>query len=410
MDFGALPPEINSARMYAGPGAGSMLAAAEGWAGLAADLQSTATAYQSVISRLTGPWQGPASASMAAAVAPYVTWLEATAAQAGLAATQARAAAGAHAAAFAMTVPPPVIAANRAQLAALVATNVLGQNTPAIMATEAHYVEMWAQDAVAMYGYAADSAAVTRTVTPFNPPPQTTNPAGPAGQAGAVARATATSAGAGTQTTLSQAMSAMPTTLQGLAAPATATSATSPSSALAGLTNTASGTTTTGSLIDPNSNFWNTISSSGAFNPGQVLDAVLPGLIVPPSGAAIPGISGGFGGLAPVAVPAAAGLGSGGWGLPGVAGLGGAGSAVSAGVGQAASVGPISVPPSWTAAAPPVTPVAATNIGGLGTMVQNGAPGVPGMPLGAMGPHSLANAAPRYGFRPAVVSRPPAAG
>ncbi len=31
MDFGALPPEINSARMYAGPGSGPMLAAASAW-------------------------------------------------------------------------------------------------------------------------------------------------------------------------------------------------------------------------------------------------------------------------------------------------------------------------------------------------------------------------------------------
>ena len=54
-----------------------------------------------------------------------------------------------------MTVPPPVIAANRAQLMALIATNFFGQNTPAIAATEAHYSEMWVQDATAMYGYAA---------------------------------------------------------------------------------------------------------------------------------------------------------------------------------------------------------------------------------------------------------------
>jgi len=45
---------------------------------------------------------------------------------------------------------PSQVAANRASLAALVATNVLGQNAPAIASTEAHYAEMWAQDVVAM--------------------------------------------------------------------------------------------------------------------------------------------------------------------------------------------------------------------------------------------------------------------
>ena len=115
MDFGALPPEINSARMYAGPGVGSMLAAAAAWDGLAADLHSAAASYGSVVSGLTGgSWRGPASTSMAAAVAPYLTWMSATAAQSEQAASQARAAAAAYEAAFAMTVPPAVIAANRA--------------------------------------------------------------------------------------------------------------------------------------------------------------------------------------------------------------------------------------------------------------------------------------------------------
>ena len=36
MDFGALPPEFNSARMYSGPGSASMMAAATAWNGLAA--------------------------------------------------------------------------------------------------------------------------------------------------------------------------------------------------------------------------------------------------------------------------------------------------------------------------------------------------------------------------------------
>ena len=38
-----------------------------------------------------------------------------------------------------------MIAANRSLLMTLIATNILGQNTPAIAATEAHYMEMWAE-------------------------------------------------------------------------------------------------------------------------------------------------------------------------------------------------------------------------------------------------------------------------
>ena len=166
MDFGALPPEINSGRMYGGPGAGPMMAAATAWNTLATELSSTAAGYESVITELTDEqWLGPASASMVAAVQPYVAWLEVTAGHAQHAAAQAMASAAAFETAFAAMVPPPVIAANRAQLATLVATNLLGMNTPAIMATEAHYAAMWAQDAAAMYGYAA-SSATAREVDP----------------------------------------------------------------------------------------------------------------------------------------------------------------------------------------------------------------------------------------------------
>ena len=59
----------------------------------------------------------------------------------------------------------------------MVATNILGQNTPAIATTEAHYAEMWAQDAAAMYGYAGSSAAAS-TLTPFAAPPATTTSSG----------------------------------------------------------------------------------------------------------------------------------------------------------------------------------------------------------------------------------------
>lgn len=190
MDFALLPPEVNSARMYTGPGAGSLLAAAGGWDSLAAELATTAEAYGSVLSGLAAlHWRGPAAESMAVTAAPYIGWLYTTAEKTQQTAIQARAAALAFEQAYAMTLPPPVVAANRIQLLALIATNFFGQNTAAIAATEAQYAEMWAQDAAAMYGYATASAAAA-LLTPFSPPRQTTNPAGLTAQAAAVSQAT----------------------------------------------------------------------------------------------------------------------------------------------------------------------------------------------------------------------------
>ena len=191
LDFGALPPEINSGRMYTGAGSGPLLAASAAWDVLAADLQSTAASYGSTIQSLAiGPWTGPSSIAMAAAAMPYVAWINATGAQAEQAASQAKIAAGAYETAFAATVPPPVIAANRALLAELVATNILGQNTPAIAATEAHYLEMWAQDAGAMYAYAGSSSTASQ-LTSFTEPPQTTNATAAAAQPAAASNSAA---------------------------------------------------------------------------------------------------------------------------------------------------------------------------------------------------------------------------
>ncbi|OMC56158.1 hypothetical protein A5747_08890 [Mycobacterium sp. IS-836] len=230
LDFGALPPEVNSGRMYVGAGAGPLLAAAAAWDELAAELQSTAASYGSTIEGLTvGPWTGPSSIAMAAAAAPYVAWMNATGAQAEQAATQAKLAAGAYETAFAATVPPPVIAANRALLAALIATNFLGQNTPAIAATEAHYMEMWAQDAAAMYAYAGASAAASQ-LTPFVQPPKTTNDTGGATQAAAVAQSSTVS-GSNTASQLSQLVTATPSALQSLATGNATTNATSTAAA-----------------------------------------------------------------------------------------------------------------------------------------------------------------------------------
>lgn len=368
MDFGALPPEINSGRMYAGPGPGSMLAAAAAWDGLAAELHSAATSYHTVVSELTnGPWLGPASASMAAAAATNVAWMTTTATQAEQTGAQAKAAAAAFEAAFAMTVPPPVVAANRSLLATLVATNFLGQNTPAIMATEADYMEMWAQDATAMYGYAGASAAAT-TMTPFTPPTQTTNPSGLFGQTAAVAQATGTPA-ASAQTTLSQLTSAVPAALQQLASPAASTS--SSTSGLSGILSelqTLEGPAQLlaiggGDVLIPP-------AASLGFTSGILVSAAAPAAL---AGSAASAAAPAAGALVSEATPLGSALGTGAGGL-GAAGWGS--GAVTAGMGKASLVGAVSVPQAW---APTTSPAAALPDSGLSAAPVSDAAGPRGL-------------------------------
>ncbi|HZU48021.1 MAG TPA: PPE family protein [Mycobacterium sp.] len=343
MDYGLLPPEINSARIYAGPGSGSLMAAATAWNALAAQLRATAASYSSVVSGLTAGWQGPSSASMAAAAAPYAAWLNTTAAQAEQTAAQVQAGAAAYETAFAATVPPPVIAANRSQLATLMATNVLGQNTPAIAATEAQYADMWAQDAAAMYGYAGQSAAATR-LTPFSSPPPTTNPGGGAGQAAAVAQASGT-APANAHSALSPLMSATPQALQSLAAPAAAdppAAAADPPS-LASFLSALNSSPLAQGLGDIE------FVTKGIRPVNDALLSTSLGLVASArtlNDSAVTGEAEIF-----ASIPSAGGL-AGGF-TSGANALGGA-SEVSAGVGRAGLVGALSVPPSWAAATPTV--------------------------------------------------------
>jgi PPE-repeat protein len=428
MDFGAFPPEFNSARIYAGPGSGPMLAAASAWDVLAAELGSAASTYSSMVTSLAeGSWLGPASAAMAAAATPYVDWMSTTATQAEETGYQARAAVAAFEAAFAMTVPPAEVAANRAQLAALVATNVLGQNTPAIAATEALYGEMWAQDAAAMYGYAGSSAAAS-TVTPFGSPPETTNAAGAASQAGTVAQATGTSSSAGVQSTLSQVVSSLPNALQGMAAPMStapvnpfAPGSNTATTGIAGFLNFLSGQSgsAVGSLL--NSAMGNGFLSGNWVNPASVSPAVTSAFadigFLAVAGQGIGGLNPAMltGATASSAMSAASHAGSV-VGSLGSSGIGG--SAVSAGMGRATLVGAMSVPHSWAAATPGTgSPVGAASAGlayapsaGVQEAGMAGVPGMPGMPMAGSGGRSFGFAAPRYGFRPTVVAHPPAAG
>jgi PPE-repeat protein len=415
-DFAALPPEINSGRMYAGPGSESMMVAATAWDGLAAELGTAASGYNSVIDDLTsGPWVGPTSAQMVSAVVPYVGWMSTAAAQAEEAASQARAAAAAFEAAFAMTVPPPVIVANRALLAALVATNFFGQNTPAIMATEAQYLEMWAQDAGAMYGYAASSATAS-VLTPYQSPPNTSTPDAVANQAAAVTQANATPAGNSGQTAASviSQLTSIPQVLQQLAL-----------QQLSGYTftnwpfsliqNQIKAFLTYG-FPSPTNN-WAGLAP-GQYNAArQALQAYF--------GVGIGNFGYGIGqqtfqGLGTTAgaagawfpTPQFAGLHLGGaFGVNAVSG--GNGGAVLASAGQAGKVGMLSVPANWTT---PTVQAQATLAAMEETPANAGAaPGtnalLRGMPMAGVGRRTAGYGyTNKYGFRYSVLTRPPSAG
>ena len=410
LDYGSLPPEINSGRIYSGPGSGPLMAAASAWDSVAAELGTAATGYSSVITELTGsPWLGPASRSMIAAVTPYVSWIGAAAAQAEQTASQARAAAAAFETAFTLTVPPPVIAANRVLLVTLVATNFFGQNSAAIAATEAQYMEMWAQDAAAMYGYAGSSAIATELSRFIDPPNTTTAGA-------AVAQATATPAGESAHTAtaaITQLIASVPQALQQLSAAATPAAITTQH----GLVwNTIEDFLTYG-LPTPTNN-WIGLSSSQY----TVWLKQTTGLAYFSNGMASFGMSigqqtfnGALGttagsGGAFIPSPQFAALGAGGWHWHA--------AGPTASLSSATKIGGLSVPQSWVGEAPTAGEQAAPKLvsanfagtpGGASPGGVNAA--LPGVPMaGGRGAQRAGNLGVRYGFRYSVLTRPPSAG
>ncbi|BBZ52598.1 putative PPE family protein PPE25 [Mycobacterium heidelbergense] len=392
------------------------MVAATAWDMLAAELGTAASGYSSVVDELTGgPWVGPSSAAMVSAVIPYVSWLGSAAGLAEESANQARAAAAAFEAAFAMTVPPPAIAANRLLLMTLVATNFFGQNTPAIMAAEAQYLEMWAQDAAAMYGYAASSAAASQ-LTRFISPPSTTTPDGESGQFAAVAQAAAEPAGNSGQATSSQLVSAaaVPQSLQQL--PSWIASRW-PWSAI----ETQIKQFLTYGLPTPANNWTGFVPQNYTTVIKQTLQAYF-GVGVGNFGWSMgQQLTYGPGG-------ATAGAGGAWYPTPQFAGLhlgavGGVGAgahtagAVSASAGQAGKVGMLSVPANWST---PTSEATVTLAAAEEAPAHAGAPGAPGapgnallrgMPAGAVGRRTAGYGyTTKYGFRHSVLTRPPSAG
>jgi len=235
----------------------------------------------------------------------------------------------------------------------LIATNILGQNTPAIAATEAHYMEMWAQDAGAMYGYAG-SAGSASVLTPFTEPPQTTNPAGAAQQSAAAAQA-GTSGASNIGTEITQFINSLPTALQNLAN-GLVQSPTTSGNLLSGLSLPQLFSATLPPGLSTDLTNWNTIFSTIASGPYS-----LQGLTSIPGGPFLSfgqayawgqngqGAASFLAGAKPITgalAPLASELGT-----PHLSAAFGA-APVSGSMGRAALVGSMSVPQGWTQAAP----------------------------------------------------------
>jgi PPE-repeat protein len=400
LDFGALPPEITSAKIYSGPGSASMTAAAAAWSALAAELNSAALGYDGVVTQLASEeWMGPASASMAAAAQPYVAWTSATAALAEEAATRAQAAAAAYETVLGSVVPPPLIAMNRATLTQALQTNLFGQNNGVIAQLEAQYAQFWAQNSAAMYSYAGQAAAATN-VNPFTSAPNIANPA-----------AAAANPAATIQDTLANLQKNFQNALNLLQSPA----------------GTNSFFNQLGSANPWLSQFWFLISGQTVLpaNIGTFLTGYnnfasffyntegLPYFSVGMGnfGVQIAKTTGALGGAAPAAaaaIPKPPGIG-------GALGAGaGAGSQVAAGLGTGAHVGGLSVPAGFPGAStapalvrPAVQAISEPITGGGGGGAGNV---LGGMPVGTGGAARGAGMGPRYGFKPTVMPRPVVAG
>ncbi len=337
-DFAARPPEINSGLVYAGAGAGPMMAAAASFSNLGTELASNAAQYESVISSLGSQWTGPSSTAMAASAQTNIEWLTTTSGQLQEAAAAATSSAAAFEAAYAATIPPAVVAANRAQLAALVATNILGINTPAILANEALYAEFWAQDATALYTYAASAEASSSALTPLTDPTENTTPGAQGAQASAVSNAAGTNGASAAQ---NQAVSGLQNAASAAAQPAAVDTPMSVLSALNGL------------IGQP-------IVENVVYNIGVTLawNIAMMTATLPLLGHFIAGAPFGF--LISDTTPLGAGLGFGTTLAGAEAPVGGA---MAAGMGGASSVGGLSVPAGWSAAAPAATVSDATLAG-----------------------------------------------
>lgn len=383
-DFAAMPPEITSTLVYAGPGTAPLMAAAAAYANLAAEVSSTATQWESIISLLTTEsWTGGGSAAAAAAAQPIITYLTETAATLEQTSAQATASAAAFETAYMGVVNPALVYANRAAFYAALAG--LPFTLPQVAALEAEYEAMWVQDATAMSTYQAASTAAG-VLTPVTPLTSTTNPA-------AASAADSTALAADSTGGTAQALAASPISdalsIPGYTTPDIPATGGNLLQSIDGFLGTPSvfnainGAVNTGAWF-ATSGITNAVSLGHTLGTVPSIPFALTDSVAPAAGAA--------------AITPGTMVGS----------VSGAGA--SAAVGEASAVGGLSVPASWSAAAPASVASSTAPLAGSGWTAAAEAepvaamPGMPGMAAAAKGAGAYGTG-PRYGFKPIVMPK-----
>lgn len=389
MDYALMPPEVASGLVYTGPQSAPLAAAGAAWQALAADLGATATAMQTAVANLGGTWTGPSSVAMAGAGEQHVQWLVQAAAQAEETAAMAGQAAMIVEAVYTGVAPPPLIAANRAALVALIGSNFMNCNAGFISANQAQYQGMWSQDSTALYSFAGDSAATVGGLVPFMPIAPTVNPAGAADQAMSVSEAAGQAAGNAGQKAASatnqlgsntagggsdimsmapQFLSSVPQVLQGMAQPLMSGMG-SPMQSLSGFQ----------SLLSP---FMSGLGGAGGMGGAPALTSA-----VSPLSSALGGAGGGMGGIG--------------------------GGGLSSALGGAPKMGGLSVPATWAASSQQAggannATSATSGISANSAAAPGGAAGGGmGAPMGAMGGRGQSDGSgPSYGSPIRVLPRP----
>jgi PPE-repeat protein len=183
--YWGITPEVNAFRLtMAGAGPTAHVPQVTAFETAAITHTQQATQMAATAAATAASFVGAGGQSMMQCAAVQSTWMTTAGAFAQKSAGTIGAGINAYGSAVAATIPVPTVVANRVRETTLQATNIIGQNSPAIAESNFEYGEFWAQNAGAMMGYlTAITGLMGSLAAPLPVLPGAANPAAAAGAA-----------------------------------------------------------------------------------------------------------------------------------------------------------------------------------------------------------------------------------